>query len=185
MAVWKTRPLWPQSLKTPGKILRSYTLLRSTWRRPFLAYRALERKGFTRDFRIFIENIYSRSTTFLEIGDERSGEINLRRGVRQGDPLSSSIFCIVADELLNSIPKGVGYTIDGTLVKATAYADDINIVSSSKIGIQKALAALERSGQERGLRLNRSKCASISLVPNGKLQKIKVISQPQFKFLDG
>ena len=74
---------------------------------------------------------YSRRATFLEIGDEFSEDIEVKRGVRQGDPLSSSIFCIVTDEIINSIPAEVGYLLNGTLINATAYADDINIITSS------------------------------------------------------
>ena len=49
--------------------------------------------------------------------------------------------------------------------------------------MQKALTALEKTGQARGLRLNREKCASISIVKAGK--KLKVITECQFKFVDG
>ena len=99
--------------------------------------------------------MYSRSTTFLEIGDEFSEDIEVKSGVRQGDPLSSPIFCIVADELLNAIPVEVGYLLNGTSINATAYVDDVNIITSSKVGMQKALTGLEKTGQARGLRLNR------------------------------
>ena len=75
MAVWKIRPLWPQSLKTRKNLKELHVTsidVEKTF--PSISHyaivKALERKGFTRDFRIFIENMYSRSTTFLEIGDE-------------------------------------------------------------------------------------------------------------------
>ena len=113
--------------------------------------KALERKGFLGDFKSFISNMYSRSTTFLEIGDEFSEGIEVRRGVRQGNPLLSPILCIVADELLNAIPVEVGYLLSGTSINATAYADDINIITSSKFGMQKALTALQKTGQARNL----------------------------------
>ena len=53
--------------------------------------------------------MYSKSTTILEVNDESSENILVKRGVRQGDPLFSPIFCIVADDLLKAIPKEVGY----------------------------------------------------------------------------
>ena len=49
--------------------------------------------------------------------------------------------------------------------------------------MQKALTALEKTGQARGLTLYREKCASISFVKAGN--KLKVITKRQFKFVDG
>ena len=49
--------------------------------------------------------------------------------------------------------------------------------------MQKALTALEKTGEARGLRLNRENCASTSFVKSGN--KLKVITERQFKIVDG
>ena len=147
--------------------------------------RALETRGFPNDFVEFVKSMYTKSTTVLEVNDETSTNIVVKRGVRQGDPLSSPILCIVADELLKAIPKEVGYSMDDVRVNATAYADDINIITSTRIGMQTALRVLEEEGEKRGLILNKAKCTSISIVPAGKVKKLKIITEAQFKFNDG
>ena len=51
-------------------------------------------------------------------------------------------FCIVADDLIKAIPEEVGYFMDDCKINATAYADDINIITASSVGMQRALRAL-------------------------------------------
>ena len=151
----------------------------------FAIFRALESRGFPNDFVKFVENMYTKSTTILEVDDESSANIVVKRGVRQGDPLSSPIFCIVADDLLKAIPEEVGYFMDDCKINATAYADDINIITASSVGMQRALRALEEEGEKRGLRLNKEKCSSISVKPAGRVKKLKIITEAQFQFSDG
>ena len=74
----------------------------------------------------------------------------------------------MADDLLKAIPKEVGYFVNDCKINATAYADDINIITASSIGMQRALRALEEEGEKRVLRLNKEKCTSISVKPSGK-----------------
>ena len=59
----------------------------------------------------FVENMYTKSTTILEVNDESSANIVVQRGIRQGDPLSSPIFCIRA-AIIKAIPEEVGYFMD-------------------------------------------------------------------------
>ena len=88
-------------------------------------------------------------------------------------------------ELLKAIPEEVGYSMDNFKVNATAYADDINIITSARIGMQMALRVLEEEGEKRGPKLNKGKCTSISITPAGKVKKLNIITEAQFKFSDG
>ena len=48
----------------------------------YAIFRALERRGFPRDFTEFVKNMYSKSTTVMEINGESSENIIVKRGVR-------------------------------------------------------------------------------------------------------
>ena len=53
----------------------------------------------------------------------------------------------MTDQLLKAIPEEVGYNMDDFKVNATAYADDINIITSTRVGMQMALRVLEEEGE--------------------------------------
>lgn len=134
----------------------------------------------------YVETTYRNSTTILEVGRKRSESIVVNRGVRQGDPMSTMIFSLVADRVLRSIPTTVGYELDrGHLVNAVAYADDICLVTSSVIGMTVALTAAEQTARLQGLEFNPSKCVATSIMPSGRDKKVKILTAPQFALLDG
>lgn len=145
----------------------------------------LVRRGLSEEFVRYIERAYNNSSTVLEVDGDRSHTINVLRGVRQGDPLSSIIFALVVDDILAEVPREVGYTIEGTLVNAIAYADDLLIVTSTVSGMNITLSRVQARAELAGLTLNTSKCTALSIVPAGKEKKYKILSEPQFHLADG
>lgn len=145
----------------------------------------LGRLGLPAGFTNYMTRTYRDSTTMLEVGGQRSKCLPVTRGVRQGDPLSPLLFCLVVNEVLRSLPQDVGYDIDGHRLGALAYADDIILVSASGAGMRVALRMVEEKAAEHGLLLNSSKCVALSIVPAGKQKKYKVLVDPQFRLSDG
>lgn len=65
----------------------------------------MQKLGFP-DFIInLIKDIYKDSTITLEVRGERSNGIKLKKGVKQGCPLSPVLFNIALDALLNGIER--------------------------------------------------------------------------------
>lgn len=62
---------------------------------------ALLNKGLPSKLVQYIKYIYENSEICIEVDGEQSETIKPGRSVRQGDPLSSIIFNIVMDEILN------------------------------------------------------------------------------------
>ena len=62
-------------------------------------------------------------------------------GVRQGDALSTTIFNLAAEPLLRTATpeRNSGMSLPGHTVKATAYAEDIAVLSTSAPELQKTL----------------------------------------------
>lgn len=137
--------------------------------------RALLRNGCPSEFIDLFSNQYENSYTALSYADRSSRLIALKRGVKQGDPMSSILFNLVIDELFEILGDRFGYELDGIgSVNARAFADDIALMSGSEQGIQKLLSETEKFLSARGLALNADKCISICLRKAGKVKKSQI-----------
>lgn len=133
----------------------------------------------------YIEHIYVHSSTVFEVRGVRSEPSHIGRGVRQGDPLSSVLFCLVVDVILRSIPADVGYQLGEHRINSIAYADDVLLFAATKWGLQTSVRVVEDMAGEMGLLLQAKKCSVLSLVPSGREKKIKILTAPEFRLRDG
>ena len=137
--------------------------------------RVLTRNGCPSEFIQLIAKQYEDSSTALSYTDRSSPLIAIKRGVKQGDPMSSILFNLVIDELFEIIGDRFGYELQGVgSVNARAFADDIALMSGSEIGMQKLLSETEEFLSARGLELNAEKCISICLRKAGKVKKSQI-----------
>ncbi|KAG7196611.1 hypothetical protein KM043_018807 [Ampulex compressa] len=146
---------------------------------------ALCRAGVPEGFRSYIDRLYKNSCTTFEVRGERSTFYRLGRGVRQGDPLSSILFSLVIDAVINVVPAAVGFPIGNEHVNTLAYADDILLFAATEWGMQTSLGLVEKKAREQGLLLHPDKCSVLSIVPAGKHKKVKIIDTPTFTMEDG
>ncbi|CAF4103826.1 unnamed protein product [Rotaria magnacalcarata] len=137
--------------------------------------RALVRNGCPSEFIEIIKNEYKNSYTALSCADGDSPLVYIKRGVKQGDPMSSVLFNLVIDELFEIIGDRFGYELPGVgRVNARAFADDIALFSGSEIGMQELLSVTEEFLRARGLELNADKCVAICLRKAGKVKKSQI-----------
>lgn len=83
--------------------------------------------------------------------------------------------------MLEAVPEQVGCDMNGCLINALAFADDLLVIGSTKKGVQLALDRIVESLARFGLELSPTKCAAFSLIPAGKEKKIKIALESQFK----
>jgi len=138
---------------------------------------AMRGVGLDPRFVEYIRGTYWRSETFIQVSGQSSRGIHPRSGVRQGDPLSPLLFNLVVDEGLRAIPDAVGYSLGRTVVNAIAFADDVILVAETPAGLRQACEAFTERLEVAGLRVNPSKCATLTLVPSGRDRKVKTVDE--------
>lgn len=139
----------------------------------------IKKMGCPSEFVNYVKKLYSAAGTVLQFNGLNT-EIKIEEGVLQGDPLSPLLFNAVVDMALKAIDSAVGFTLQGKLVSSIAYADDVILVSSTKMGMTKILEEFAMTMATFGLHINFDKSNMMSIVPSGKQKKVKVLTDPTF-----
>lgn len=131
---------------------------------------ALRSKGVEEPLVEYIlDSLHAR--TRIRVGEEYTGPICFRRGVRQGDRLSPLLFNIAIDALVSRLntwrPRGT--VAPGLQVGCVAFADDLVLLSDTDVNMSMMLREVTAFLGQRGMALNAQKCVSVSAASvNGK-----------------
>ena len=122
----------------------------------------LKKFGYGPTFIQFIQNSYTNITANVMNNGYMTLNIRLRRGLRQGCPLSLILYCIIAETLANEIRSNTkikGYHAPGTPepTKITQYADDTVLITSDVSSIHHTLASFDIYYKASGCKLKQSK----------------------------
>jgi len=125
----------------------------------------LAKFGFKQDFLQWINILYKEPSSQLKINNTMSHQITLRRGVRQGCPLSPLLFVLTLEPFLAAIerdPTFQGVLLpDGSRTKTSAYADDTTLFPSSTEDIERAEYWMGVHEKATGATFSRSKSEAI------------------------
>uniref|UniRef100_A0A5S6QF58 Reverse transcriptase domain-containing protein n=1 Tax=Trichuris muris TaxID=70415 RepID=A0A5S6QF58_TRIMR len=145
-------------------------------------FRALVRHDVSASGICLIMNLLSDSFTRIEHADGTSEAMQMRRGVKLGDPMSPLLFSLVMDELFDKLDElSAGFTIcPGTTLCSLASADDILLLSDCKAGLQSQLLTSYKFFQARNLAVNVDKCSSLRLYRVPKRRTVNVDVKPKF-----
>ncbi len=89
--------------------------------------------------------------------EKKEGYFKLKRGVRQGCPLSGYLFILTIEILANKIryEKNIkGIKIDNKIVKLSMLADDLTLILQDLKSVENALKLLKNVSFSSGLRIN-------------------------------
>lgn len=128
--------------------------------------RALKRHGVDEGTQSFLSNSLMSACTLIRVGHCTTAHMAMRRGVKQGDPLSPLLFNLVMDELLDRLEQsGLGGSLGTAKIPALAFADDLVLMEDSDVAMTQLLDMAADFFSARGLEINASKCAAISASP--------------------
>lgn len=126
----------------------------------------LRAQGVPNCLQTIIGLMYTGSTTTLgQLGEE----IGIRRGVKQGDPLSPLLFNLVLDPLLNSLEaSGRGFHVGDQQLAAMAYADDVTLFAGTTADMAELLGETSAYLDSVGMSLSAEKCGGFHLRRSGR-----------------
>uniref|UniRef100_A0A8C5PEB2 Reverse transcriptase domain-containing protein n=1 Tax=Leptobrachium leishanense TaxID=445787 RepID=A0A8C5PEB2_9ANUR len=148
----------------------------------------LEEMGVGRGFLTWLQALYRNPTARVRVNGALSHPVSIRRGTRQGCPLSPLLFALSLEPLLQSIrsnPHITGVKGRALTHKVAAYADDLLFFVTEP---QTSLVAIHQEltvyGTQAGLTINKrkSEMLDISLTP---VQATWVSRSCQFRWCDG
>lgn len=127
----------------------------------------LQKFGFSEDWVDMILRLISNSWYSIIVNGIRTSFFTSSQGLKQGGPLSPSLFIIAAEVLSRSLNMLHSYdnfipfsmSLNGPLINHLAYADDIVIFSSgSHRSIKLIMHQIKKYEQSSGQMVNKEKC---------------------------
>ena len=109
-----------------------------------------------KDIRL-ITNLYWNQQAAVNIDDNLTPWIEIKRGVRQGCVMSPDLFSIYSEIILRSIEGVEGIRIGGVNINNIRFADDTVIVADSEEKLQELIDIVKRESENMGLKINKKK----------------------------
>uniref|UniRef100_A0A8D8RMY9 Craniofacial development protein 2 n=1 Tax=Cacopsylla melanoneura TaxID=428564 RepID=A0A8D8RMY9_9HEMI len=140
--------------------------------------------------RRFILNLYKSQTTIIDVNGTRK-EARIRRGVRQGCPLSPYLFNLFIETALNEMKSNTrGITIGRQQIHSIRFADDIALLSESEGDLTLMLNSLDSALNKSKLKINPSKTKSMviskldqNIIANIRLKSEIIDQVKEFSYL--
>jgi hypothetical protein len=127
--------------------------------------------GFPDSFIDLVMDLYTDSNCRVKVGNKTTKVIQVGRGVKQGDPLSPLLFNIAIEPVLrlakNEFSESA-YECFDSHHNILAYADDLGLITNDIEAMRKLLTKIETLMGNMQIKLNASKCATLSLI-KGKI----------------
>ena len=132
-------------------------------------FRLLEQLGFGPSFIRWVHTLYTGANMRIILNGFLSGRIDLKRGVRQGDPLSPLLYVLCVEVLacqIRSSPFISGFLLPGargTHFRVRQYADDTTTFVRNISSLTQIFNLVSLYERGSGARLNRSKTEAMWL----------------------
>lgn len=129
----------------------------------------LKEKGVPEHMVQLINNMYIDCSTVIKTQGRVGVEIGLKRGVKQGDPLSPILFNLIMDPIIKEISSSsTGIKINNTNITVLAFADDLILIGKSRREAQNQLQMLDKHLTGLGMKLSTEKCLTFEIVGRKK-----------------
>ena len=124
-------------------------------------FTSLNKLGIQGHFLNTIQTIYTNITSQIIINGKQTQKIHIERGVRQGCPLSMSLFVIGTIPLINMIKENNKiqghHTARNRKIKIQCYADDATIIIKHPKELETVYQTFKKYGEASGAKINKDK----------------------------
>lgn len=115
----------------------------------------------------------------MRVGHEISDPIQVRQGVKQGDPLSCFLFNLVIDSCVKELDSSLGVELNREVrVSHMAFADDVVLLAENSQNLQRLLTAYTEHLNRVGLEVNPRKCATVDIRVHKRKDGRRWVVQP-------
>ena len=129
-------------------------------------FRTMAAFGIGEGFIGWLRVLYSNATTNVKINGHFTGPIPLTRGLRQGCPLSPSLYVLVVEIFALQLRLNlniVGFTVGGERIVSMHYADDATIIIKQNQCFKEVIKEIQDYEEASGARVNVQKTKGLWL----------------------
>uniref|UniRef100_A0A8R1I3U4 Reverse transcriptase domain-containing protein n=1 Tax=Caenorhabditis japonica TaxID=281687 RepID=A0A8R1I3U4_CAEJA len=109
-----------------------------------------------------VMDMYKGASIRVKTRSEKSNQILIKSGVKQGDPISPTLFNMCLENVIRRhLETACGHKCLNTTIKVLAFADDMAVLSESKDQLQRELKKLDDDCTPLNLIFKPAKCASL------------------------
>ncbi|EYB90115.1 hypothetical protein Y032_0223g2663 [Ancylostoma ceylanicum] len=121
------------------------------------AWESLLEQGVERNYVDVLKDCYSNCTTKFRPFN-RPIVVPIKKGVRQGDPISSNLFSAVLEPVIRKCDwDDFGVNVIGRMINHLRFADDIVLLSHTPQEAERMVRQLDKVGKKVGLQLHAKK----------------------------
>ena len=106
-----------------------------------------------RDLQI-ITKMYWEQTAVVKTDTGLTEDIKIKKGIRQGCVLSSSLFNLFTEKIFQEIDNASGVVIGGTNINNNRYADDTASMATTTADVQELATKINEKGEKYGMEIN-------------------------------
>lgn len=122
-------------------------------------WKAMKSQGYEIKNIKIIKEMYCNTEAYVYT-DVEGSKFKIRKGIKQGDPLSAILFNIALEEVFKNIEweeKGKGIEINGKYLSHLRFADDVVILAETREELEKMINELNDKSKIAGLEINLKK----------------------------
>ena len=108
-----------------------------------------------------ITNLYWTQKAYIQLEEELSDEIEIKRGVRQGCVLSPCLFNLYTEIIFRYVEQLRGVTVGGLNINNLRYADDTVLLADNEESLQSILNGVNEAGKKYNMKMNAKKTKSM------------------------
>ena len=136
-------------------------------------FHKLQNYGINGNFLNTIKSMYDKTECAVKINNQCTNFFKCSKGVRQGCPLSPTLFNLYVNDLIDELNKTNPTPLDlgHEPITCLMYADDLIILSSSHDGLQQCLNSLSKYCDQWKLQVNSNKSKCMTFYKNNTKYK--------------